>query len=107
MSDTDRRIVRRLKLSEPIHDAGKKIEELEFERPKGRIFRLIENLEEIGGEQILSIIGDLCGIGSEATDELDWEDVTAAGAIVSELLNPKKKRRSQPVLKRRKAGARG
>jgi hypothetical protein len=106
LSDGSRRIARKLKLSEPIHDAGRKIEELEFERPKARLFRLIENLEDIGGEQILSIIADLCDIGSEAVDEMDWEDITAAGKIVGELLNPKKKR-SRPTSKRRKGGARG
>ncbi len=106
MSEGSRRVARKLKLSVPIHDAGREIKELEFERPKARLFRLIENLEDIGGEQILSIIGDLCGIGPEAVDELDWDDVTAAGAILGELLNPKKKR-ARPVSKRRKGGARG
>ena len=94
MKEQSRRIVRTLKLSEPIHDAGEEITELKFGRPKGRLFRLIDNLQEIGGEQILEVIGELCDIGSEACDELDWDDVIEAGAIVGELLRPKNKKKS-------------
>lgn len=104
MKEQSRRIVRTLKLTTPIHDAGEEITELQFGRPKGRLFRLIENLEEIGGQQVLEVIGDLCEVGSEACDELDWDDVIEAGEIVGELLKGKKKKPRSRASTRRKTG---
>ena len=103
MSDAARAVARRLKLSEPIHDAGRTITELEFAKPKARIYRLIDSLNDIGGDQVLAIIADLCGISEEAVCELDWDDTNEAAAIVGELLKPKKKGR-RPTGPRRKAG---
>lgn len=100
-----RKIVKTLELSEPIHDAGETITKLEFGKPKARIFRLIESTSDIGGAQILAIIADLCQIGEEAVDEIDWADVEKAAAIVGELLQPKKKGRPRSGSKTRKAGA--
>ena len=103
MSDAPRRIVRKLKLSDPIHDAGRTIETLEFSRPKARIYRLIESTSEVRGDQILAIIADLCDIGEDAVEELDWDDANAASEIVGELLTTKKKG-SRTGSRRRKAG---
>ena len=103
---TPRKIVRTLDLTEPIHDAGKTISKLEFSKPKARIFKLIDDLNEIGGDQVLAVIGDLCAIGPEAVDEMDWDDAAAASAIVGELLNPKKKSPSGKNSKARKGGKR-
>ena len=91
MSNAARKIVRKLKLSDPIHDAGRTIETLEFARPKARIYRLIESTTEVSGSQILALIADLCDIGEDAVEELDWDDANAASEIVGELLETKKK----------------
>lgn len=87
-----RKIVRRLKLTDPVHDGGRTIDTLEFTKPKARLFRLIDSTATVGGDQILQLIGDLCDLGSEAVDELDWDDVVDAAEIVQELLTKKKKR---------------
>lgn len=91
MSDAPRKIVRKLKLTDPIHDAGRTIETLEFGRPKARIYRLIESMSEVSGSQVLALIADLCDISEEAVEELDWDDANAASEIVGELLTTKKK----------------
>lgn len=91
MSDARRKIVRKLKLTDPIHDAGRTIETLEFGKPKARLYRLIESTSELGGNQLIALIADLCDIGEDAVEELDWEDANAAAEIVGELLKTKKK----------------
>ena len=105
MSDTPaRRVVERLELTDPIHDGGRTITVLEFGKPKARIYRLIDSLQEIGGDQVIAVIADLCGISEEAVEELDWDDAENASEIVGKLLAPKKKPRSPGGSKRRKAG---
>lgn len=89
--ESTRNIVRRMKLSDPIHDAGRTIDTLEFTKPKARLFRLIDSTATVGGDQILALIGDLCDLGPDAVDELDWDDVVEASEIVSELMTKKKK----------------
>ena len=105
MSEGSRRIVRRFKLSEPIHYAGETITELEFSKPKARLYRLIDTMNEVGGEQVLEVIADLCGISVEAVEELDWDDAEAASTIVGELLKSKKKAPRSAAGRRRKSGA--
>ena len=100
-----RAIVERLTLTDPIHDGGRTITELEFGKPKARLYRLIDDLNQIGGEQILEVIADLCGISVDAVEELDWEDAEKAARIVGNLLAPKKKGRApQPTSRRRRGG---
>lgn len=103
MSDVRHRIVRKLKLTDPIHDAGRTIDTLEFGRPKARIYRLIDSTSEVRGDQILEIIADLCDIGVDAVEELDWDDANAASEIVGELMTTKKKG-SRASSRRRKTG---
>ena len=111
MSEGARRIVKRLKLSEAIHDAGETITQLEFSKPKARLYRLIDSTTDVGGDQVLAVIADLCDIGEEAVEELDWDDAAAASDIVGDLLGSKKKGSKQKKKaprrgtgKRRKAG---
>lgn len=105
MSDRPTRtIVKRLKLETPIHDAGDTIATLEFGKPKARLYRLIDALEEVGGDQIIAVLADLCGVGEEAIEELDWDDAEKATLIVGELLNKKKKAKPRGGSKARKGG---
>lgn len=96
--------MKRLKLTDPIHDAGETIDTLEFGKPKARLFRLIESLDDVGGEQILAVVADLCDIGVEAAGEIDFADFEKAAEIAGELLQSKKKGRSSSVTRRRKTG---
>jgi len=102
LSEGARRIVKTLDLTEPIHDAGETITKLEFAKPKARLYRLIDSLTEIGGDQVLAVIADLTGISVEAIEEMDWDDAEAAAEIVGDLLKPKKKAR--PAGGRRRKG---
>ena len=106
MSSGSRTIVRKLKLSDPIHDAGETITELQFSKPKGRLFLKIENMNEVGGAQIISVVADICGISEEACEEMDFHDLAEAGRIAGELMSPKKKGRSKPASRHRAGGAR-
>lgn len=82
MSDVSRNIVRTLKLTDAIHDAGRTIETLEFAKPRARHLKVIDAAPG-AVTQGIRLIASLCDVSEDAIDELAVEDFEAASEIVA------------------------
>lgn len=86
----ERRIVRTLELSDPVHYAGDEIHKLEFRKPKMGDLRVIDE-HRVDDDQFddvalnLALVSRLTGLPEEVLDEVDPEDWGMVGAIVEEL----------------------
>ena len=91
----DRALVRTMKLSKPIHDAGRELLELEFLEPTGRLYSAIEraqvtNANAKRARDIVStnlvILEHLTGVGPEALETATFSDLTKAIEIAGEIV---------------------
>lgn len=90
-----RAIVRTLKLTKPIHDAGQEILELEFHEPTGAVFDELERASEWNAnakrrEDIiatgLALLEHLTGLDGSAISTLCFDDRKAANEIAADLM---------------------
>lgn len=88
---SSREVVRTLKLSRPIHEAGEEIVELEFSEPDGRLLRSIEraNAQNAAGKSFQSptflMLEHMTGVGEAALVSMRFGDVQRAAEIAAEL----------------------
>lgn len=89
-----RAIVRTLKLSKPIHDAGRELAELEFLEPTSELFAEIDRVEAINSnakraKDVISlnfaILAHLTGVGVESLVTMTFRDGKAAIKIAGEI----------------------
>lgn len=91
----ERAIVRTLKLSRPIHEADREIDELEFFEPTGRLFSELERVQ-VQNENAkrprdikstsLVILEHLTKIGPEALETATFGDLKRAIEIAGEIV---------------------
>ena len=77
-----RAIIKTLELTEPIHDAGRTIEKLEFTTPRASHLRVIDTTPGDVGRAV-KLIASLCDVAEEAIDELLASDFEAASEIAA------------------------
>ena len=77
-----REVIRTLELSDPIHDCGKEITQLEFSEPRARHLRVIDSTPGQVG-QAVKLIAALCNLSDEAVEELTAKDFGKASEIVA------------------------
>lgn len=91
----DRALVRTMKLSKPISDAGREVLELEFLEPTGRLYSAIEraqvtNANAKRARDIVStnlvILEHLTGVSPEALETATFADLTKAIEIAGEVV---------------------
>ena len=77
-----RNVVKTLELSEPIHDAGRTIDTLEFTEPRAGHLRVIDSTPgEVG--QAIKLLAALCDLSEAAVEEMKASDFQAASEIVA------------------------
>ena len=90
-----REVVRTLKLSKPIHEAGEEIVELAFYEPTSRIFDKLEIAQERNSKAKrdsdyrptgLVVLEDLTGLDSSTLGGLTFSDRFAAQEIAGEIM---------------------
>lgn len=92
---SSREVVRTLKLSKPIHEAGEEIGELAFHEPTSRIFDKLEIAQERNAKAKrdsdyrptgLVVLEDLTGLDSSTLGGLTFADRFAAQEIAGEIM---------------------
>lgn len=91
----ERAIVRTLKLSQPIHEADREIDELEFREPTGRLFSELERVQVQNANAKRAkdikptsfvILEHLTGIGPDALETCKFSDLSKAIGIAGEIV---------------------